>query len=364
MFTLNTVHRSLLTAGGATAALLLATSAGTTTIAAAAEPANRAEVINNQVRYTGGTGDNILTVASTSSRLLFKDVAPITVGTGCFDLGTEGHFFIVGCIPQVNPNNGLPQPFRVQLSAGNDVVTNTTALTMRADGGAGNDRLIGGSGTDILTDSFGGDTLQGNDGSDTLTTDLSQPDGLSDTLSGGAGNDELQGGANNDQLDGGSGTDTLFGGGGGDRLDGGSGAGDVVSYLDNAHNNIRVVVTLDSLANDGIFTPGVGSAEKDNVLDSNEIIAGGNGNDALFGDERANTLIGNVGNDALTGDLGADNLDGGAGDDQLAGNQFFGVPVADGSIDTLNGNAGTADYCRVSATEPDVTIGCETIDQD
>jgi Ca2+-binding RTX toxin-like protein len=76
-----------------------------------------------------------------------------------------------------------------------------------------------------------------------------------------------------------------------------------------------------------------------------------------------NTLLGNVGNDTLIGDLGADTLDGGSGNDTIAGNQLFGA-VADGAIDTLNGNVGTADFCRVPFNEADITLGCETIDQD
>lgn len=349
-------------ASGLTAASAAAAPAATLSASAAVVANGHAEVALNQVRYTGLSGVNLVTVSLSGARLLIKDIAPITVGPGCFTSGTEGRFFVVSCIPQVAPNGQL-SAFRVSAGAGDDVVTNTSAIGMRADGGPGNDRLNGGSGADLLDDNFGANVLLGNAGADTLETDFGT-DALGDVLDGGSGDDDLQAGPTDDSLQGGSGQDVLRGGAGADVLDGGTGTGDVVTYLDNAHNGVRVVLSLDGVANDGVFTPGSGSAEKDNVLDSNEIVAGGNGNDTLFGDQRANQLVGNVGNDTLIGDLGADRLDGGAGDDTIAGSQLFGVPVADGAIDTLNGNSGTADFCRVPFQEADVTIGCETVDTD
>jgi len=64
--------------------------------------------------------------------------------------------------------------------------------------------------------------------------------------------------------------------------------------------------------------------------------------------------------------MGADGLAGGLGDDSLYSNQFAGVPVEDGAIDTLDGSTAEVDFCRIpfAAVEADVTISCESIDQD
>ena len=72
-----------------------------------------------------------------------------------------------------------------------------------------------------------------------------------------------------------------------------------------------------------------------------------------------------MGNDNLIGGRGPDVVEGGQGDDRLAGNDLFGVPVADGSIDTLNGGDGTDD-CRVPffSVETDMLISCENVNQD
>ena len=72
-----------------------------------------------------------------------------------------------------------------------------------------------------------------------------------------------------------------------------------------------------------------------------------------------------MGNDNLIGGRGPDVVEGGQGDDQLAGNDLFGVTVADGSIDTLNGGDGT-DYCRVPffSVATDMLISCENVNQD
>jgi len=69
--------------------------------------------------------------------------------------------------------------------------------------------------------------------------------------------------------------------------------------------------------------------------------------------------------DTLVGNGGADVLEGGLGNDRLFSNGFAAVPVEDGAIDTLNGGA-DIDFCRIpfAVVESDITISCETIDQD
>jgi Ca2+-binding RTX toxin-like protein len=130
-------------------------------------------------------------------------------------------------------------------------------------------------------------------------------------------------------------------------------------------SNSRHVISLDDEPNDGDAPPQGSAFEGDNVRSSAEIVQGGSGQDVMHGNGNPNTFEGFDGNDILSGGLGADDLRGGRGDDQLASNQLFGVPVADGAIDKLDGFEGN-DYCRVPFVnvEADITISCENINQD
>jgi len=154
------------------------------------------------------------------------------------------------------------------------------------------------------------------------------------------------------------------GGLGADDFDGGLGV-DSVTYLESGHEGVRLVVTIDTIADDGARKLGETANEGDNVRTSNEVVEGNSGNDTFIGNELSNTLRGQLGKDNLIGGRGADVVEGSPGDDQLAGNGLFGVPVADGSIDTLNGGDGT-DYCRVPffSVETDILISCENVNQD
>jgi Ca2+-binding RTX toxin-like protein len=327
-------------------------------------PANATVAIHaTGLTYTGLAGPNHVTVNVTGGRFVITDTAPISAGNGCLPVA-KGVLRVTCQVPR--NANGTVKPFRVNSGAGNDVVVNKTSFGMLADGSSGNDVLEGGSGTDLLSDSFGRDTLRGNGGGDTLDTDLSHKDGLTDTLEGGAGDDDLRAGPNADVLRGGADADTMRGGLGADIFDGGSGVGDTVAYLDNGHNPLdRLVISIDDKADDGLRVLGATANEGDDVRTSVEDVFAGHGNDVIFGSTGANLLSGNLGDDVIIGDKGKDKLDGGPGNDTLAGNQLFGVPVADGAIDTLNGNVGT-DGCRVPfpVVEKDITISCENVNQD
>jgi len=138
--------------------------------------------------------------------------------------------------------------------------------------------------------------------------------GRTTDVSGGTGNDSLFGGSVTDTLRGGIGADRLDGRGGSDVLLGGAGT-DTADY---SSRSARVVVSIDSQADDGDPTLGM-FGEADNVLTDVENVAGGAGNDNLFGSVFGNTLIGNGGGDVLVGNAGADSLFGGAGGDWLVG---------------------------------------------
>ena len=193
------------------------------------------------------------------------------------------------------------------------------------NGRGGNDKLLGGRGGDHLFGSVGNDSLQGESGGDLLEggsgDDYFEGGGGPDRLLGGPGDDLMFGGTSNDTIYGDSGNDRLYGQGQKDYLDGGGGADlidggygfDTVSYYDRT-NSVRV--TLEPKYKD--FTGDDGEAgEHDNVLDTIEQIAGGQGDDFLAGWDQPNIIYGYAGNDTLDGGRGKDQLFGGSGNDSF-----------------------------------------------
>ena len=150
-------------------------------------------------------------------------------------------------------------------------------------------------------------------------------------ISGGSGNDTIIGGENDDFISGDFGADIIRGYGGNDHiffdaedLNGGKTVtGD--AGVDVAHIEGSTGITLNML--DHTFEHAYGGIGADRILaiglDSDVLIASGNGND---------TIVGGAGNDNLSGDAGADNISGGSGDDRLSGG--FGN-------DTMRGETGT-----------------------
>ena len=127
---------------------------------------------------------------------------------------------------------------------------------------------------------------------------------------------------------------------GNDRLSGGPDT-DTADYTDRWS---PVRVELDNLADDGAFSEG------DNVHSDVENVNGGQTDDQLLGDRRANRLRGNGGDELLSGGAGADTLAGGDGNDTLS--------AVDGVShnDTVRGGVGL-DTC--TADPGDTKIGCE-----
>ncbi len=179
---------------------------------------------------------------------------------------------------------------RIDLGGGNDF----------GSGGAGSDTLFGGDGADDLNGGLGSDFLGGDSGNDVLRGDSGN-----DTLDGGAGSDSIAGGAGTDILveQDGSGDDTYAGGADNDTLDYGAVTGDVAVDL------LQGTATGAGIGND--------------TLTAIENIQGGAGNDAITGDDSANTLTGGGGNDSLAGGLGDDVFTGAedSGDDTYAGGE-------------------------------------------
>jgi len=189
--------------------------------------------------------------------------------------------------------------------------------SVTVNGKGGNDTLAGGLGHDSLSGGTGNDIIHGADGHD--------------MLSGGEGNDELRGEEGND---------ILFGGAGADDMDGGAGNDTIYADDEDDLNKIRGGEGFDGFnyhGTNGIsfnataagFESASGGDGNDVLItsadkDSKTLLAGGKGNDRLIagasedvlaGGDGDDTIYGNGGDDKLIGGKGNDRLEGGAGDD-------------------------------------------------
>ncbi len=187
-------------------------------------------------------------------------------------------------------------------------------------GNSGNNTLYGLGGNDFLGGGAGADYLDGGNGVDLASYRFYDGSviplvvSLANTAlnTGDAVGDTfvriegIRGSAYNDTLYGDTSDNILAGAEGADALFGGDG-NDTASYLTDESGNGVVA----SLANAGANT---GHAAGDSY-DSIENLYGSTANDSLTGDANNNTLNGDAGNDLLVGGLGNDTLIGGAGID-------------------------------------------------
>lgn len=211
----------------------------------------------------------------------------------------SGEFFLLftdpGAVIQASEECVAVDPHRARC-AGYEVSTNYADVSL----GDGDDTLrtnaittaSGGRGDDIIVGSSEADVLFGNQGSDSIRGGLEE-----DTLDGGRGPDTVLGGPADDVVaDGGGSRDTIDGGPGRDLLD-----------LSSRRRALRV-----DLAS-GVS----GESGEDDTIQNLEKVFGGQANDVLIGDARANRLLGLSGDDRLRGGPGRDGLNGGLGDDVL-----------------------------------------------
>ena len=273
-----------------------------------------------------------------------------------------------------------------------------------------NDTLIGNGGNDLLTVGVGNHTLNGGSGVDTVNfTDGGPVSGVTvslavsgaqntgagswtltgiENLSGGVGNDTLTGDGSDNVLAGDLGNDTLIGGAGNDVLygDGAIGAdthgtglsGPVTTFADITTTDATLIPGNDilegGLGNDqlyggggidtasyahasggvqvGLYNNGFGEAfgaDGYDQLHDIENVTGSAFDDALGGNNSANTLNGGDGDDGLRGRGGNDTLYGGNGNDFLNGG--FGD-------DTIDGGAG---YDRAAYYQTDAALGGVTV---
>ncbi|MEO7239950.1 MAG: calcium-binding protein, partial [Sphingomicrobium sp.] len=276
---------------------------------------------------------------------------------------------------------GGPPGVTILGTAGNDLISTTSAPAGQPKATINNDIIYGLGGADTLDGGGGADALYGGSGNDIFVVDNvfdravedSSPgidDGGTDlvkssvsfalgafvenltltattaidgtgnalvnkligntaanVLHGGAGNDTLQGVAGNDSLYGDAGNDTLDGGSGADTLFGG--AGDDTYLIDNAGDVVseQVAPGVDAGGVDIVkssVTATLGQFFENLTLTGSAAIDGS-------GNDLANKLVGNTGSNALHGGNGNDTIGGGAGNDVLWG---------EAGLDTLTGGTG------------------------
>jgi len=209
--------------------------------------------------------------------------------------------------------------------------------------GAANDGMLGEhdnvDGIEHLTGSSYGDDLVGTPGDDVI-----KGNGGADKITPLFGDDVIHGGDGPDTIDGGPGMPDDCGNQGctafdTDTVDGGSG-NDTVDYSSRSDN---LTIAIDGSRKSGGFM-------ENDTLTSIENANGGSGDDTLYGNAAANSLLGGPGTDGMVGGKGNDYLSGGPGNDFLEGdegNDFVSggedadTLLAAGGNDALYGGSGT-----------------------
>jgi Ca2+-binding RTX toxin-like protein len=161
-------------------------------------------------------------------------------------------------------------------------------------GTGGNNQIVGTNGADVIVARGGSDSIDSKAGRDLV---CAGPGGL-DVVFGREGNDKVAGQ---------DGFDVVFPGAGADFVSGG-GRGAFVTY---EGSSVRVLADVSS----GRIVAG-GKVDRVQGVDG---IAGGEADDVLVGDARADSLWGFGGDDVVVGRRGPDFLNAGAGDDIVRG---------------------------------------------
>ena len=223
-----------------------------------------ATLTDGRLVVTGTDGDDAITLVETETLL------SVTVN------GTTSNF-----------KRSAVKSVRVSTLAGDDLVdARKLSIGTRMNGGFGADTLRGGSGNDVL---HGGQE-------DPDRAGAPRSGWFGDVLSGGRGNDTADYTGRKEGLFLGVGTHHQTNGPGDDGIQ-------------------------PDFSTDGLLIPGTG--EGDNIHTDIENIVGGDGDDVLTGDNRANRLYGGPGGDQLYGELDdfaspKDIFAGGAGNDTVS----------------------------------------------
>jgi Ca2+-binding RTX toxin-like protein len=285
-------------------------------------------------QVTAGAGRDVVVGGGGADTLTAGDGANVLIGdsaTLIFDAGV-----LVSAV-SLDPANG-----------GDDQIA----------GGAGDDVIVGGVGADTVDAGGGDNVVFGDDGEvdlsggmllEVVSTDLDA--GAADTITAGAGNDVLVGGPGHDELSADGGVNLVFGGDA-DLLFGPE-TGQLVSATSIGPADESGETIAGGAGDDVIF----GSAG-DDTIDA------GDGNNVVLGDlgevEYAGGVVTRVvstgdsgGNDRITAGAGRDVVVGGLGDDTIdagAGNNVVLGDDADVTFDPVTGEIATA-------TSTDTTAG-------
>ncbi|KQT13244.1 hypothetical protein ASG40_19825 [Methylobacterium sp. Leaf399] len=256
----------------------------------------------------------------------------------------------------------------------------------RFDGGDGTDALdLSATKSGVAVDLVAGTVVGRETGRDTIASvevvvagsgaDVLTGSEASETLLGGAGRDRVAGGGGSDHLDGGADDDALIDGAGSDIVLGGSGDDILTASLDgeadrfdggSGRDELDLSATMAGVTVDLAAGTSTGRETGRDAVAGIEDVAGGSGDDALSGDDRANALVGGDGRDRISGGDGGDRLDGGAGDDTLsdgagrdavhggAGDDVI-VLALDGEGDVASGGAGM-DTLHLGAATKDLLV--------
>jgi Ca2+-binding RTX toxin-like protein/PKD repeat protein len=221
--------------------------------------------------------------------------------------------------------------------AGNDTITVASDVLAPVElwGGAGNDALTGGAGDDELYGELGNDTLAGEDGHDILfgDTGIVLPTELSDgslrkdvqVIDEARITDRL----NLEALTAGSFTRAMA-----EQLV----QADLL-LLAGAYTATGEQAMVESTVSCGWWQRTVQEWDTEVLLltlveAGNDILSGGDGDDALYAGRGNDTLLGDTGDDFLEGDAGNDTLSGGDGEDWLVGDRAS-VATTDGSVPNM-----------------------------
>ena len=251
---------------------------------------------------TGNSGDNVLDGAEGHDTLSGHH------GNDSL-IGGEGSDTMLGGLGDDVYHVDHPTDITIEfLDEGNDTVN--SSVSYRLSENLENLILQGptaleGIGNDLDNDITGNDndnSLEGLSGDDTLSGGIGH-----DTLNGGSGDDVMIGGTGNDQIDAGTGNDEVDAGAGNDQINGGEGI-DTLDY-ETVSGAVDVDLTTGDVKDDGYGTTDI-TTDFENVMGSEQ-------NDAIRGDDNANSLFGHGGDDTIIGELGSDELWGNDGNDEL-----------------------------------------------
>ena len=239
------------------------------------------------------------------------------------------------------------------------VTTDVDAATGGVDligGNAGDDRILGGVLGDTLSGNGGNDFVFGDNGAMTFaagglasiqTDSATSAFGGVDTIRGDAGDDALAGGAYADRIDGGSERDLVFGDN--VRL--------VLNTTPNADKNARFrALTGTQIYSTATGSTGAAQVSGDPQFDPAGISAWEKFDVTLLDHDQANQ------DQAVNPRFGGDYIAGGAGNDQIFGQLGDDVIQGDGSIDRVVGASRDAAGLHVMASVEEVSDGDDYIE--